>query len=671
MTVSPSLEASPLPVRILLVDDQPEQLISLRAVLERPDYDLVLAASGEEALAALLRDDVALVLLDVVMPGLDGFETAKLIRTRPRAWKTPIIFLSGTSYERENLLRGYAVGAVDFLPKPFEPDVVRSKVAVFAELHRQAREIERRGELLRLSKQRELELLESLYDVTFEEAPIGIGHATLDGRWIRLNRRLSEILEVPPHDVRARSLIDLVVPEERAALEAAVRRVSAGLETKHRAEYRFRRRDGTLAWIVATVSLLRDRDGNPLELVILEDVSEYKLLLESLRDSELLFSRLQESGVLAIAFERADGTVTRANDAFLQLVGYAREDLRAGAVKRRNLVPTEHDLVEGRAMEELRAHGVCRAYEAEYVRRDGGRVAVLVGAATIDVPEPGIVSFALDISDRRRIERERTRILRELAEGIQARDDFLALAAHELKTPLTPVLMQVTALRRRVREATEPLPGDWLERQLQRTERSVRQLEKQIEILLDVSRVTIGKLRLEREELDLADVTRSVVDRMRTEIEGARCELRLAAPDPVRGAWDRLRLEQVIGNLLSNALKYGAGKPVEIDCSGDETVGRVTIRDHGIGMEKEAQARIFERFERLVPVRHYGGFGLGLWIVHEIVLAHGGRIDVWSRPGEGARFTVELPRRPAAATRATNEIDGTHPPRATGAELRS
>jgi signal transduction histidine kinase len=166
-----------------------------------------------------------------------------------------------------------------------------------------------------------------------------------------------------------------------------------------------------------------------------------------------------------------------------------------------------------------------------------------------------------------------------------------------------------------------------------------------------VSRIRAGRLALKHETVDFAALLQEVVNRAEADAAGAGCQLVLRAESPVIGRWDRLRLEQVVTNLLSNALKYGAAHPVELSVFQDGSNARLTVRDHGIGIAPEHQARIFQRFERAVSERHYGGFGLGLWIVRQIVESLGGDIRVESLPGQGATFTVSLPVEPPPSGR--------------------
>lgn len=232
------------------------------------------------------------------------------------------------------------------------------------------------------------------------------------------------------------------------------------------------------------------------------------------------------------------------------------------------------------------------------------------------------------------------RLYRRAQESLRLRDDFLSIASHELKTPLTSLMLQSESLRASAAKATP----ENVARKADAIRRNVERLSRLVATLLDLSRITAGRLDIQREDVDLVEVVTDVMSRFEDEARRAGCELRLDAPAPVTGRWDRLRLDQVVTNLLANAVKYGPGKPVDVRVEKRLDSVRLLIRDRGIGISDADQKRIFERFERAVSDRNYGGFGLGLWIVRRIVEAMGGTIHVESAPGEGATFTVELRR---------------------------
>lgn len=251
------------------------------------------------------------------------------------------------------------------------------------------------------------------------------------------------------------------------------------------------------------------------------------------------------------------------------------------------------------------------------------------------------------LADRAAVAIENAWLYREAQQAIRIRDDFLSIASHELKTPLTTLKLQLQRMSRLLGSAgpeLQPLVGTVV--------RQTNRLHSLIDNLLDISRITSHSLALEFETVDLAAVVRDAVERVREDCARAGTEVVLSVKGDLTGIWDRIRVEQVVGNLLSNAIKYGSGRPVEISVEGEGDQARFSVTDHGIGISDEDQARIFERFERAVASRHYGGFGLGLWIVRQVVEALGGRISVRSRAGEGSTFTVELPRIREAAEEA-------------------
>ena len=231
------------------------------------------------------------------------------------------------------------------------------------------------------------------------------------------------------------------------------------------------------------------------------------------------------------------------------------------------------------------------------------------------------------------------RLYQEAQRALRTRDAFLSVAGHEFRTPLSALSLTIENLCLQAKAAGDAT----LEARLQAPARQVDRLVRLTEQLLDVGRIDSGRLELEREEVELVGLAREVLDRLRGESAAARCELRLVAPAPVTGRWDRSRLDQVITNLVTNAIKFGAGSPVEVSVASGGDSAALAVRDHGIGIRAEDQERIFERFERAVPNRSYKGIGLGLWICREIVQAHGGRLTVESEPGQGALFRAVLP----------------------------
>ncbi|MDQ4048349.1 MAG: SpoIIE family protein phosphatase [Actinomycetota bacterium] len=271
--------------RVLLVDDEPDNLVALTAVLEPLGRDLVTAASGEEALRLLLREEFALILLDVRMPGLDGFETAALIKQRERTRNVPIIFVTAISKDTEQVFRGYSEGAVDYLLKPYDPTVLRSKVAVFIELHEKAAALEESEERFRTA---------------FANAPSGMALVSPEGRFLQVNRALADMLGLPLAELAASRWDAVVHPDERAEDRQALQELGEGRRSLYRAERRCTRADGRELVVALSVSRTAGEGAAGQQLIAqFEDVTERQRA--ELERAE----RLREQGARAEAEARA------------------------------------------------------------------------------------------------------------------------------------------------------------------------------------------------------------------------------------------------------------------------------------------------------------------------------------------------------------------------------
>jgi PAS domain S-box-containing protein len=237
--------------------------------------------------------------------------------------------------------------------------------------------------------------------------------------------------------------------------------------------------------------------------------------------------------------------------------------------------------------------------------------------------------------------------LQELRQAVAARDEFIATVAHELRNPVAPLMFQLRlAIEKAEHMAPSAgvLPSEWVQSQLRRIEQRLHRLLETLDRLLDVSRLSTGRIDLQPEPMDLARVVRDVISTFDAELSVARCTLVLTERQEATGSWDALRIEQICRNLVSNAIRFGAGRPIEIVVDADAECATLQVRDQGVGIAPALHTRIFERFERGVEQRS-GGFGIGLWVVKSICAAMGGTVSVESNPGEGACFTVSLPRR--------------------------
>jgi signal transduction histidine kinase len=229
---------------------------------------------------------------------------------------------------------------------------------------------------------------------------------------------------------------------------------------------------------------------------------------------------------------------------------------------------------------------------------------------------------------------------------IKSRDQFLAIASHELKTPVTSMLLQVQTAIHNIRNVSlANFSVANLLKMLEGTEQQSQRLSKMVNDLLNVSLITTGRIDLELEETDLSTVVKNVAENFSEKMKRENNSISVTAEKPIRGTWDKVRIEQAVSNLISNAIKYGNNKPIAITVSNSHERAKLTVEDKGIGMSQEQQKRIFERFERAVNSKEYQGLGVGLYITSQIVKAHHGKIDVHSKPNDGTTFIIELPLR--------------------------
>ncbi|WP_309677264.1 hybrid sensor histidine kinase/response regulator [Pseudomonas sp.] len=390
---------STIQAKLLIVDDLPENLLALEALIRREDRIVYKALSADEALSLLLQHEFAMAILDVQMPGMNGFELAELMRGTEKTKNIPIVFVSAAGRELNYAFKGYESGAVDFLYKPLDIHAVKSKVNVFVELFRQSKAMKQQVEELEQSR----------------------------------------------------------------------------------------------------------------------------------REQEALLKQLQSTQL-------------------------------------------------------------------------------------------------------------------ELEQAVRMRDDFMSIVAHEVRTPLNGLILE-TQLRKMhlARDNAAAFTLDKMHAMVDRDERQIKSLIRLIEDMLDVSRIRTGKLSIRPTRFDLSALVRSLLQNFAPQVDAAESSVTLEAEQPVVGNWDEFRIEQVISNLLTNALRYGAKSPITVKVYSESGQARVEVRDLGIGIGEENQKRIFQQFERVTAKHAVAGLGLGLFISEQIVAAHGGSITVESRIGEGALFRVCLP----------------------------
>ena len=573
------------PINILMVDDSATNLLALESILKAPDRHLIAASSGEEALRYLLDHEVAVVLLDVYMPGIDGLETAELIRSREKSRDIPIIFLTANSGGISHLSRGYSLGAVDYIVKPLDAEILRSKVAVFVDLFKKNQEIKQQAELLE-EKNRQLEnanlerlnmLIELGQELAAEHDPTQVL-----ARFCRSARRIVGA------DESAVGMLD----KDGNALQYFFH-CTAEKETLSP--------NGIPAITEPAIARLIT-DKMPLRLNEADD-----LLIDTEADSESvqsflgapILSPLGVCGWLYLLNKNGDDDFSEADERLAVTL----------------------------------ATQLAVAYE---------------NARLYTEAQNHATELRLEVAERKQAEAERAQMLvREQAARAEAeaanrtKDEFLATLSHELRTPLTAILGWSHLLR--VNKLREPqfIHG------LETIERNARSQSQLIDDLLDVSRIVTGKLQIEFSTVKLSAVIEAAVESVHPALAAKEIKLETTVSADFRVRGDANRLQQIFWNLFTNAIKFSPkGSQVKVDAEKSDSEIGIKVSDTGIGISPEFLPYIFDRFRQAdgSTTRAHGGLGLGLAIVRHLVELHHGSVAVDSQgPQLGSTFVVRLP----------------------------
>ncbi|HEX8916430.1 MAG TPA: response regulator [Humisphaera sp.] len=575
--------------KILIVDDRPDKLLALEAVLEELGQEIVRAFSGREALRQVLAQDFAVILLDVNMPDMDGFETASLIRQRKSSEHTPIIFVTAFGDEM-HASRGYQLGAVDYILAPVLPEVLRTKVGVFVELYAKTAQVRRQTESL-VRRAGQLQKLAA--------ASVAINGAA------SMERMLQSITDAARDIIGAHQAITLYLADGGVA-------AAAGAKADAR----------TLSSFSEKYAGWRGR----------------RLRLECCADTaigrSLVPVRLLEEELRVHADWPVVGPLVEAGElppipGMMAAPLLSHEGRRMGIVYVSDKVDANHD---------GGGHGPAAAAAA-------GGVAFTADDEAILVQLTQMASIAIENA-----------LFAQEREANRLKDEFLATLSHELRTPLNAILGWTQLLR--IQGRAGPVDPGEVTHGLEVIERNARSQKKLIEDLLDVSRITSGKMRLAARAVPIGQVVQAAADVVRPAAEAKRLEVELL-PDPAAAAaavfGDPDRLQQVFWNLLSNAVKFTpAGGRITCRLAADRDAARFDVTDTGPGIDAAFLPYVFDRFRQAdaSSTRAHGGLGIGLTIVRHIVELHGGTVRAASQgPGMGATFTVTLPlaRQVAAA----------------------
>ena len=687
------LERKSEKTEILLVDDRIENLLSLEAVLSSPDYELVKTQSGDEALRYLLTHEPALILMDVQMPELDGFETASIIKGSERTRSIPIIFITAINLDEKYIHQGYAHGAVDYLYKPFDAHILKSKVSVFVDLAQKTRQliqakqnIHEQEDQARKHQLAQIELRglkrERAEQKKYRELVDGITHgiiwaASLESQFITFVSPSAEKISgySTQEWILEPKFFSAKIHEEdrelffRAIAEAEL--LGKGSEFEHR----FLTRNGKIRWFktcvrVASVNETDEREIRGLSLDITslieaaETVRHHQIKSELLAEASLILSQSLDLSIILQKFRElvvpklADWSLIQIYKSEISQekfeLGYAPDQSseKVEIVKRALFAKTPLEdakaEIKHELSNELRSLGLQSTITVPIFLRGKclGMMTWLSEKPRRKFNETDL-NLAEDLTRRIAIAIDNTQLYLQAQAAVRMRDEFLSIASHELKTPLTPLKLQTQSLMRSLAShSLGKIQPERLGKMLENTDRQVDRLSKLIDNLLDISKISLGKLTVSFETFDLTELMEDVIERFSEQISSAGCTLEFQKSSAILVTWDHFRIEQVIINLLTNAIKYGAGGKIIIHTSSFEEQVSISVQDHGIGIDKKDQDRIFGRFERAVSENNFGGLGLGLYIVKQILESHSGMIQVKSETGSGSTFTVILPKKP-------------------------
>ena len=645
MTLNPTLADHP--ARVLIVDDESHSRQLLQVMLAPEGFFIQTAANGEEALALVAQQPPDLILLDIKMAGMDGYQVARSIKDSLATKNIPIIMVTALHDGHARML-GLSTGAEDFLTKPVDRAELCVRVRNLLRLKAYGDYYDRYSQVLAGEVgSRAADLIESerLYRSTFDAAPVGIVHVGLDGQWLRVNQRLCDLLGYARDDLQGLAVQGLLQSEDVAGEAEALRQMAAGTLDRHVIdEKRYRRRDGSCVWARVNMSIHRNAEGQPQHFIaVIEDISEPRRLEAQRADSERRTALALDAGQMGIwELDLATDTSVRSlrHD---QIFGYATPQSEWGSKHLLAcVVPEDVAAVHQTFAEALRTGAFnleCRIRWPDTSRHwIGAQGQVVRDAHGHPVRIIGIVR---DTTDRNRAETE-LRTAKDAAETAnRAKSEFLANMSHEIRTPMNGVigmtdLVLETELTSEQRE------------NLRIVQSSADALLTVLNDILDFSKMEAGKLELDPIDFNprdaIGDTANAVALRAHQKGLELIVDVGAAVPQSLRG--DPGRLRQILVNLLGNAIKFTARGEVvlrvttEGSTSPDNVVLAFSIRDTGIGIPLDRQRSVFEAFTQAdgSVTRTFGGTGLGLTISSQLVQLMGGRLWVESEGGKGSTF---------------------------------
>ncbi|HEY4415843.1 MAG TPA: response regulator [Verrucomicrobiae bacterium] len=677
-------------VNILLVDDEARNLDVLESILTSPAYHLVRARTAEEALMALLDGTFAVMVLDIQMPGTNGIELAHLIKQRKRTQHIPIIFLTAYYQEDKDVLQGYEVGAVDYLTKPVDARILKSKIAVFVELFQKNQELttlngalenevaqrikaeqalrQANAELEDRVQERAAKLIQSNEDLRasnlavqqseqryrqlISNLPAAVYTTDAAGRVTLFNEAAANLwggtLEVGK-DLWAGSYrmfrpegTDLPPDQSPMTLTLKTGQAVRGQEII------IERPDGSRRNILPYPDPILDVSGKVTGAVnMILDITERKRTEEASRR----LAAIVESSTEAIISKNLNGIITSWNAGAEELFGYQADEVIGQSIT--VLIPPERWGEVTSILERIRRGERIEHYETIRRCKDGSLMEVLLTISPVKDEQgkvAGVSKIVRDITQQKYAERELERVHQEVVAASRAKDDFLAALSHELRTPLNPVLL----LASEAAENPELSPAIRADFTIIRN--NIELEARLIDDLLDLTRITKGKLSLNMDVLDVHAVLYEAIAIVQPELDNKKLSLavELAGENAAMNG-DAVRLQQIFWNVLKNAVKftpYGGKISVKTRLHLEDKKISIEIKDTGIGLTVLEIGHIFNAFsqgEHAVgqSAHRFGGLGLGLTISRMLVELHSGAIHAKSDGrGQGATFIIELPLSP-------------------------
>ena len=413
-------------------------------------------------------------------------------------------------------------------------------------------------------------------------------------------------------------------------------------------ECRLRNADGSYRWwLVRGVPFFNESGAIDKWFGTCTDIHDIKLTEQALRESEARLRRFYDSGMFGVYYHNLDGSVTDANDKFLEMIGYTREDLRDGLIQFDKMTPSEYRSLDEYAIAELKATGMDTPYEKEFIRKDGSRIPIFLGAATIDEAHNEGVVFVRDITERKKAEEILNLKLEELARSNEELEQFAYVSSHDLQEPLRMITSYLQLLQRRYQGKID----DKADKYIYFAVDGASRMQNLINDLLEFSRVTTRAR--EPEPTDSEFVLNQVLSNLEIYIKENKATVSHDSLPEVMA--DSTQLVQVFQNLIANGIKFHSEEAPKIHISAEKKASEwvFSVQDNGIGIDPQYSEKIFEVFKRLHEKEEYPGTGIGLAICKKIVERHGGRIWVESELGKGSTFYFTLPINPEEVSKAT------------------